>query len=48
MPISTLPFSEPTKGAMLAIEILGGLMLTAVEKVELGRVHGVPLWLKDG
>ncbi|KAJ3503638.1 hypothetical protein NMY22_g18181 [Coprinellus aureogranulatus] len=36
------------KAATIAIEKLNGLSLTAIEKVQLGKAHGVPAWLKEG
>ncbi|KAJ3513182.1 hypothetical protein NMY22_g15117 [Coprinellus aureogranulatus] len=36
------------KAAALAIEKLDGFNLSAIEKVRLGKTHGVPSWLKDG
>lgn len=45
----TVPTSLATfQVAALAIKQLDGLDLTFIEKVKLGRAHGVPQWLKDG
>lgn len=36
------------KVATLAIKKMDQLLLTPIEKVQLGKLHGVPRWLKDG